>query len=285
MKDSVRKLALKAVSSRLQSRVVGMVSDVHMGAALPVLIKAWTSRFGVRMDEAEVPSGGFDSFNSFFTRRLKPGMRPVDPDPDAMICPCDGAVQTAGPITSGMLFQAKGFDYRLADLLGDSTSAAMSADDAARFEGGYYLTIYLSPGDYHRVHFPVSGRVRRIRHIQGGLLSVAPRVLELFDEVFCRNERVAGLIESDNGHVGMVMVGATSVGRISLSFSDVVSNVGRAHGTSVFTDPIVCARGDEYGVFNLGSTVVVLVEKGRWTPVHPAVGSKVRLGQAIFRKI
>ncbi len=279
MFDGIRKLAFTAASSRLQSRIVGRLSDLAWSPAHDFAMRAWIRRFGVDIDEAVVPPGGFDSFNAFFTRRLKQGARPLDPDPRAMVSPCDGTVQTCGEITSGMLFQAKGIDYPLSELIGDAPG---SAGDAARFDGGRYLTIYLSPGDYHRVHFPVSGRVRSVRHIQGGLLSVAPRVLDLFDDVFCRNERVAGMLETRAGFVGMVMVGATSVGRISLSFSDIVSNAGRHWGTSIFTDPVACERGAEYGVFNLGSTVIVLVERDRWTPAHPDVGSKIRLGQAIF---
>lgn len=280
MRKGIRKLAFRAVSSRFQSRIVGRLSEVRWSPAHAAAMTAWVRHFGVNLDEAQVPEGGFDSFNSFFTRRLKPGARPLDTDPSAMISPCDGTVQTAGVIASGMLFQAKGIDYRLSELLGETGHSG----DAARFEGGLYLTIYLSPGDYHRVHFPVSGRVRSVRHITGGLLSVAPQVLNLFDDVFCSNERVSGLLETDSGYVGMVMVGATSVGRISLSFSDMVSNVGTAWGTSLYTDPIPCTRGDEYGVFNLGSTVIVLVERNVWTPVHPAIGSKIRQGQAIFTK-
>jgi len=281
MLEGLKRLAFKAVSTRTQSRIVGRLSDIGWSPAHAAVMKVWVSHFGVNLDEAEVPPGGFDSFNSFFTRRLKPGSRPIDPDPSAMVSPCDGKVQTAGEITSGMLFQAKGIDYRLSELLGEASDEGV----AARFDGGRYLTIYLSPGDYHRVHFPVSGHVRGVRHIPGGLLSVSPGVLNLFDDVFCSNERVSGLLETDGGYVGMVMVGATSVGRISLSFSDIVSNVGRHWGSAIYTEPIPCARGDEYGVFNLGSTVIVLVEKGVWLPVHPEAGSSIRLGQAIFRKV
>ncbi len=282
MLEALKKLAFKAVSSRTQSRIVGRISDIGWSPVHGTAMKAWVRHFGVNMDEAEVPPGGFDSFNSFFTRRLKAGARPIDPDPSAIVSPCDGKVQTAGEISSGMLLQAKGIDYRLSELLGDTSDNGI----AARFEGGRFLTIYLSPGDYHRVHFPVSGHVRGVHHIPGGLLSVSPGVLNLFDDVFCRNERVSGLLETDqDGYVGMVMVGATSVGRISLSFSDMVSNVGRQWGAAIYTEPIPCRRGDEYGVFNLGSTVIVLVEKGAWLAAHPEVGSTIRLGQAIFRKI
>jgi phosphatidylserine decarboxylase len=275
---TVRRLLYRAVSSKIQSRIAGRISDLHIPPpALDAMMKLWIDKFGVNMDEAVVPEGGFPSFNAFFTRRLKPGMRSFPDDPDAMSSPCDGMVQTAGVIRNGMVFQAKGIEYSLADLLADSA-------DATRFDGGHFLTIYLSPGDYHRVHFPAAGDVEKVRHIQGGLLSVAPKVVELFNEVFGTNERVTGVIRTSNGAVCMVMVGATTVGRISLSFSDVVTNTGHAHGICVFGPPVHRERGDEYGAFNLGSTVIVLVEKNRWTPAHPAIGQKIRLGQSIFTK-
>lgn len=276
MSDTVRRLLYRAASSKVQSRIAGRISDARIPTpVLDRLVDLWVAHFGVNLDEAIVPPGGFKSFNDFFTRRLKTGARDFPADQEVMVSPCDGMVQTAGTISGGMVFQAKGIEYRLADLLADS-------GESARFEGGYFLTIYLNPGDYHRVHFPVTAEVRKVRHIPGGLLSVAPRVVELFNEVFGTNERVTGLLECDNGMVGMVMVGATTVGRISLSFSDVVTNTGKAHGICVFGPPLRRLRGDEYGAFNLGSTVIVLVEKGRWIPVHPAVGQKIRLGQAIF---
>lgn len=281
MLRQLRKMAFRAVSTRTQSRILGHLSDLGWTPAQSALMSFWVKRFGVNLEEAVIPPGGFDSFNAFFTRRLKADARPLDPDPSTVISPCDGMVQTAGRITDGMLFQAKGIEYRLSELLGESSSGPT---DASRFDGGWYLTIYLSPGDYHRVHFPVSGHVRSLRHIPGGLLSVAPRVLGLFDNVFCANERVSGIIDTGSTRVGLVMVGATSVGRISLSVSDVVSNTKKAWGTSIYTDPLPCTRGDEYGVFNLGSTVIVLVGDGGCRPVHPGIGSKIRLGQAIFRK-
>jgi len=276
LSDTVRRLLYRAVSSKVQSRIAGRISDAKLPTpVLERLIDLWVAHFGVNLDEAIIPPCGFQSFNDFFTRRLKTGARDFPADTGVMASPCDGMVQTAGAISGGMVFQAKGIEYRLADLLADS-------GEAARFEQGHFLTIYLNPGDYHRVHFPIAAEVRKVRHIPGGLLSVAPRVVELFNEVFGTNERVTGLLESDNGMVGMVMVGATTVGRISLSFSDVVTNKGKAHGICVFGPPLRRLRGDEYGAFNLGSTVILLVEKDRWVPVHPGVGQKIRLGQAIF---
>jgi phosphatidylserine decarboxylase len=276
------KLAYTAASTRLQSRIAGIIADVPVPDVLmPAFLKVYCERFGVNLDEAEIPASGFDSFNSFFTRRLKPGARPVDMSPDAVVSPCDGKIQSYGVITNGMLFQAKGCDYRLADLLADES-------DAARFEGGRYLTIYLSPGDYHRVHFPVDGSVLKVKHIQGGLLSVSPAATEVISGLFCRNERVSGLIETADGLVCMVMVGATSVGRISLAFSDIVSNNGRAHGVQILENPAAARKGDDYGVFNLGSTVILLIEAasdGReWIPGHPDVGGRIRFGNVVFTK-
>lgn len=278
MADFFKRFIYRAVSSKFQSRIAGRISDVEIvQPVLTRMIDLWVRSFGVDLGEALVPDGGFRSFNAFFTRKLKPGVREFPADPTVMASPCDGMIQTAGTISGGMVFQAKGISYCLADLLADS-------GDASIFEGGMFLTIYLNPGDYHRVHFPISADVEKIRHIPGGLLSVSPRVVELFNQVFGTNERVTGMLTSDNGSVGMVMVGATTVGRISLSFSDMVTNNGTYHGTCVFGAPVRQERGDEYGVFNLGSTVIVLVERDRWNPVHPAVGERIRLGQPIFNR-
>lgn len=277
--DPLARLFFRASSGNRLSRTAGLLSEVPFPALVMAnLVRTYCAVYKVRLDEAVVPPGGFRTFNDFFTRRLKPWARTVDPDPEVMTSPCDGRVMSSGTVTRGLALQAKGRPYPLARLLGDESLCA-------RYEGGRHLTLYLSPSDYHRVHFPCDGEVVQCHHLPGRLYSVAPRAVELVDELLCCNERLNTVIKTAFGTVSAVMVGACGVGRISLSYGDMMTNVGRCTGSTRFDPAVGVLKGDDLGAFNLGSTVVLLLEPGDWDVLCPPVGDPVKMGQPLLRRL
>jgi phosphatidylserine decarboxylase len=247
---------------------------------LATAMRAYCRAYAVDLTECEIPAQGFETFDAFFTRRLKPGARRIDPDPSALVSPADGRIEDIGTIHAGATFLVKGRRYDVAELLGDTAAGA-------ELEGGQFAVIYLSPRDYHRVHAPVEGVVSALRHVPGTLYPVNQFGVTYVPNLLARNERV--VVHQRNqvhGRVITVLVGAVGVGRISISFDDsVVTNDGRSAGLRVYGDaPPRLARGDELGVFHLGSTVVLFIAPGQPLTMLPPAGSRVRMGEAIARK-
>ncbi|MFA5530885.1 MAG: archaetidylserine decarboxylase [Thiohalomonadaceae bacterium] len=213
-------------------------------------------RFHIDMSQAaESDPHGYADFNSFFTRALKPGMRPVDMAPEAVCSPVDGTVSQIGTIEDGRVFQAKGHDFSVLELLGGS------AQRAEPFLGGRFTTIYLSPRDYHRIHMPVSGTLRCMVHIPGRLFSVNPATTRVIPRLFARNERVAAIFDTELGPMAVVMVGAVFVGSIETVWQGVVTPpAGKIVRTWHYDEgsALHFDKGDEIGRFNMGSTVVLL---------------------------
>lgn len=245
------------------------------------LIRRFAAAYGVDMAEAARGLDAFASFNDFFTRELKPGARALA-DADAFILsPADGAVSQLGRITGGRIFQAKGREFTAAELLGHG------ADAAARFEGGQFITIYLSPKDYHRVHMPAAGVLQSTAYIPGDLFSVNAQTAEGVDRLFARNERLACLFGGADGAFASVMVGAMIVAGIDTIWPHRFAGHGRDVMREDFADgAISLAAGAEMGRFYLGSTVVLLFGPGRveWLEGLKA-GDPVRMGQAIGRRL
>lgn len=234
--------------------------------------RAFARVTGADLSEAELDLRAYASLGDLFARRLRPGAREVDADPMSIISPCDGVLAARGTAVDGSLIQAKGKTYQLEELLADG-------ELADRLTGGDYATVYLSPRDYHRVHTPVDGRLIRYEYIPGALWPVNPHVAARRDRLLSRNERVVITIDAGRlGIVAVVMVGATGVGNIALTYAP-ESVTWRASGErrSIELD-YELTRGDELGAFRLGSTVVMVFEPG---PVHLAgdVGSVVRFGE------
>ncbi len=257
---------------------MGRLADLPAGPVAQAAIDAFVRIYDVDLSEAIVPRGGFRTFDEFFTRKLVDGARPLDPDLNAVLSPADGRVEDFGPIDEAATLQVKGRPYQVAELLG-------SEEDVARYAGGSYFIVYLSPRDYHRVHAPVSGAVSRLRYVPGTLYPVNRIGLEYVPGLFARNERMVIQQNSAFGEVTTVMVGAIGVGRISLVFDDVRSNVGDAPGLREYGDdgpPM--GRGEELGRFHLGSTAIVFV--GPEHPLRFAIreGAHVRMGEAVARR-
>jgi len=243
------------------TRFAGWVATRRWGGVTHWIIRDFISRYGVNMQEAERPQpSDYATFNEFFTRALKPGSRPLADS--AFVCPVDGAISQIGPIEGDQIFQAKGHRYSTQALLGGD------ADLAKTFENGEFATIYLSPRDYHRIHMPCAGRLRRMVHVPGDLFSVNPTTARGVPGLFARNERVVCVFESlVDPHLTfvLVLVGATIVGSMATVWHGVV-NPPRPGQIRVWDysgpqagAPIVLQKGEEMGRFLLGSTVVMLI--------------------------
>ncbi|MEN8374715.1 MAG: archaetidylserine decarboxylase [Gemmatimonadota bacterium] len=240
------------------------------------LYRAFAAAVGADTGETERPLASYGTFDAFFTRRLRAGARRWPDDSSVAGSPVDGVVGRFGKVEDGAALQAKGRPYLVDELLGD-------ADLAARFAGGVYLTIYLAPRHYHRVHAPLAGALRTVRHVAGRLLPVNAPAVALVDRLFVSNERVACAIEGDSTAVAVVAVGALNVGRISVPAApgwNPRAGIDRAHRY----DPTPrLERGDELMIFHLGSTVVLLFDGYRLAPGLRR-GAEIRLGDPIAVK-
>jgi phosphatidylserine decarboxylase len=262
------------------SRLAGAVAASEHPWLRDRLIRRFVAAYGVDMADAALGIGQFASFNDFFTRELRDGARPLADSTEFILSPADGAVSQLGSITQGRIFQAKGRDFSAAELLGHG------AEVAARFEGGSFITIYLSPKDYHRVHMPAAGALQSTAYVPGDLFSVNAATAEGVDRLFARNERLACLFDGPDGVFASVMVGAMIVAGIDTVWPHRFAG----HGGSVVREDFAAGAvqldaGDEMGRFYLGSTVVLLFEPGRvaWRDGLKA-GDPVRMGQAIGRR-
>jgi phosphatidylserine decarboxylase len=244
-----------------------------------LFIQRFIGLYKVDIDEVkhEVP-GGFESFNDFFIRELEAGARPIDPDPAAVVSPVDGTVSSAGAIHGNRIFQAKGHDYSLEDLL------ATDLHEARRYVDGAYATIYLAPYNYHRVHAPLDGRITAARYLPGDLFSVNTATARHVPGLFRRNERLALHFDSANGPWVLLLVGALNVGSISTPWSGEVRprRKGVVESIDLANGPQQVARGDLLGWFNMGSTVILLTPPGAcdWSEALQA-GNTVRMGEPI----
>jgi len=239
------------------------------------LIARWA---GVDWNEAISGNpGDYPSFNAFFTRELKPGARTFDPAPEALCCPCDGAISEHGPIESDQIFQAKGRYYSLQSFLANDPNCA-------DWENGYFYTIYLSPRDYHRVHMPVAGTLQRMTYVPGQLFSVAPYTVRHVDRLFSRNERVISVFETEIGPVAVVLVGAMLVAGMETVWAGEITPASvREISTVNYTGNAPhLLKGAEMGRFNMGSTLVLLLPTGAIAEsAGISAADPVRLGQRL----
>lgn len=235
-----------------------------------------------RIDLAEATSPDADDyphFNAFFTRALRADARREDPDPAAWLMPADGRISQLGRIDGDVVFQAKGHSCTTAELLGGDAAAAEA------FQDGSFITVYLSPRDYHRVHCPAAGVLRETVHVPGRLFSVAPFTVEAVPRLFARNERLACHFQTPDGPMALVMVGAMLVSGVETVWNGVeippyARRIVRRDYRAA-NPPVALARGAELGRFNMGSTVVVLLPPGLVLDPGLAPGDAVRLLQRL----
>ncbi len=269
-----------ALPKQALTSAIGRLARARGGAATTAVIRWFVRRYGVDMAEAaESDPAAYPTFNAFFTRPLRPGARPLAAAD--WICPVDGAISQFGRIERGRLLQAKGHHYTAQALVGGDAALA------APFEQGWFATLYLSPRDYHRIHMPGAGTLRRMIHVPGALFSVNPATARGVPGLFARNERVVCVFDGAGGRPWvLVLVGATIVGSMATTWHGVVNppRPGRLREWTYAPAEHRLAQGDEMGRFLLGSTVVLLWPDGplafdaAWAPGRP-----VRLGEAMAR--
>ncbi len=272
------------------SRGLGHVADLPVPRALRTTVLGTVARrLGIDLGEAALPLDEYGSLNELFVRQLKPGVRTWPNDSRAIASPVDGIVGQLGRIEDGTLMQAKGRRYRAADLLdGDDPR------EGERFRNGSFVTLYLSPRHYHRIHSPIAGSIFAAWHVPGALLPVNAAAVMHVDNLFPRNERLVAELQTALGRVALVAVGAYNVGRISAAFDPRWSGVkGRAWVTNRpggdaaqskrYDPPIPIAQGAEIMAFHLGSTVVLLMESAVQLASGMTPGREVRMGEVIAR--
>jgi phosphatidylserine decarboxylase len=280
--DYLKTLPQYLVPHHLLSRLMFAVTRIRFSPWKSGLIRWFIRHYGVDMTSAEESDPTqYPDFNSFFTRALRAGVRPVAGDPAAIACPVDGAVSQAGDIRDGYLYQAKGRQYSLSQLLaGDPRLVDM-------FIGGRFITLYLSPKDYHRIHLPLAGRLTKTVYVPGCLFAVNTPATRVVPNLFARNERLINVFETDAGPMALIMIGAIFVGSmetvwagtVTPSSSRTLQSWRYQHGNP---GAIHFSKGIEIGRFNMGSTVIVLFGPAsvHWLPDLHA-GIKVKMGQSI----
>ncbi len=276
MKDEAFVAALRLLPKNAFSRAVGVVTRWPSPAPIRLAVMhAFAARYGIDLSECDDLST-FRSFGEFFARPLRPGLRPIARGDEVVVSPVDGVVSEAGVAEDGRLVQAKGIHYQLQDLVADPAVAS-------RLAGGAYVTLYLSPRDYHRIHFPLRGQVAGWRYVPGQLWPVNPPSVRTVPNLFCVNERLVTLLESPLGLCAIVAVGAAVVGRIRAYYdpSIPVTNLAGARPQAWdYPQPIPVEKGAELGAFEMGSTVILLFEPGR-AQLTLAAGRRLRVGEAI----
>lgn len=265
--------AMRVVPKKPLSRAVRRLASIPSKMA----VRRFAARYNIAIEDAERPLDDYKSVLDLFTRRLKPGLRPLDLDPRAILCPVDGTFLSGGLIDRGLLVQAKNRTFTLNALLADPTAEV-------RFAHGAYFTLYLAPKDYHRIHSPASGVIRGYAYLPGALYPVNTAAVAHVDQLFARNERLITHLDTERfGRVEVVKVGATCVGHIKVAYDEAVAtNVGATSITrKTYETPIPIERGDDLGVFEMGSTVIVVVERRIELRAGLAPGRSVRLGEAL----
>lgn len=275
-------LMLGLLPKNTLSRLAGLAAGLPLPRFLRrPFLTAFGRTFGVDFSEVRDPLETFPTLQHFFVRALKDGARPVDPGPGLVVSPCDGAWGAAGRVESGQLLQVKGRPYALAELLGD-------ADEARAYEGGIFATLYLSPKDYHRFHTPCAATVSRVNYLPGALWPVNRAGVEGVPGLFSINERLVAFFEvaepGCGGRFAIAAVGATMVGKVKLAFDDLETNLrGAKRCDRVYAPPQVLARGEEWGRFEFGSTLVLVAMPGTLELEIGELGEPVRLGRRLGR--
>lgn len=249
-------LFLWLLPKNLISKVGGWIASIRWpGPLLRLQLRSYAWTWGVNMEEVRDPLTSFRSMQEFFVRHLKDSARPIEPADDAFVSPCDGAWGASGTVAQGQLLQVKGRPYSLAELLG-------SDEEAKLYEGGAFVTLYLSPKDYHRFHSPCSVRVTHSRYLPGTLWPVNKVGIYGVQGLFAQNERIVSTFEIGEHRLAYIPVGATVVGKAHLTYSDLTTNARGGRREERHEPPVELAKGEEVGRFCFGSTVVMIASPG-----------------------
>ncbi len=261
------------------SRIAGWIASTEIHWIKNNFIQWFIKRYDVDMSIAAEPnSEAYKNFNDFFTRELAEGQRPIAEEDSAIACPADGCVSQLGDIKHGQIFQAKGHEYSLTELIGGDE------ETAKQFINGSFATIYLSPKDYHRVHMPFTGTLQSMTHVPGDLFSVNETTANNVPRLFARNERVVALFETDRGPMAVILVGAMIVASIETVWAGLIAPARKQIRTTHYqsTQTITLQKGEEMGRFKLGSTAIVLFgeDAAKWND-NLTAQSPVTMGEKI----
>ncbi|MFD2368535.1 archaetidylserine decarboxylase [Brevibacillus sp. GCM10020057] len=279
----MRKKLLPVLIHRLpqnaMSRTMGKITASRFSR---LAIQRYIRHYHIDSTVIEKPVSQYRTLKEFFCRRLKPGARPITPGAHVIVSPVDGTVSQMGDICEGTLIQAKGMQYDVAELLGGSV------EEARRYYGGKFITIYLSPRDYHRIHMPVEGDLVRYSYVPGRLYPVNRLGIEHVERLFARNERLVTYIRTqDMGDLALVKVGALFVGSVKVSYNTATTNIKHGRQTN---EPIAGTphylKGEELGWFEFGSTVILLLESNhlKWAE-GIEIGKPLLMGQRLAEKV
>ena len=256
------------------TRLVGFLAGTELGKATSWAIKQFADIYQINLDEMEGEIADYKTFNSFFSRALKEGVRPIDTKAESIVFPADGKISQFGQLKDNLQLQAKEHYFTTDALLA-------SKKDAALFTDGDFMTVYLSPSDYHRVHLPFAGKLLKMTYVPGELFSVNPLYTRHIPELFSRNERVVCLFETKFGPMAVVLVGAAIVRSIETKWAGVVAphKSGQIDTISYEDQDIRFEKGDEIGKFMMGSTVICLFAKNAVQMVNTEPETHVQMGQ------
>jgi phosphatidylserine decarboxylase len=279
MIEKFKAILIAMLPQHLISRLVYRISRCRVPFVKNNLIRLYMRLFDIDLQDArERNPYAYASWNAFFTRSLNDNARPVDQDDDSIVSPVDGTISQLGYLEQGSILQAKGHYYSVETLLGNT-------ELGERFHNGAFITLYLSPRDYHRIHMPFTGKLERMLHVPGRLFSVAPHTVNNIEGIFARNERVVSLFGSTKGPMALSLIGAINVGAIETCWAGLVTPpAGKVLTDTAYggEEAISIDKGLEMGRFNLGSTVILIFPKdtAQWIePLQP--GDRVLMGQKI----
>jgi phosphatidylserine decarboxylase len=277
-KEKLKATLFYAFPHHMVSRIVYFATRLSSPIIVQPMINWFIKKFNVDMSEAESPdTTAYRTFNEFFTRPLKAGARPIASGDNSLACPADGTVSESGPIHDDQIFQAKKHYYTVKELVGGDEALA------ALFKNGRFATVYLAPYNYHRMHMPMDGLLKKMVHVPGRLFSVAQWTVRNIPRLFARNERLVCLFSTDAGPMVMVLVGAINVAAIETVWSGLVTPP-RGKKISAFDYSDITKtykKGEEMGRFNMGSTVILLTPPNvEWSPEFKA-GQVVKMGETI----
>lgn len=277
--DYLKSWPLYPLPQHAISRLTYQLTRIQTAWFKNAFIRRFAQHYQVNWSEALYPRPeDYRHFNEFFARPLRDGARPLEGDGNTVISPADGHISEIGTIDRDAVFQAKGHEFSVTDLLGGDTQRA------ELFSDGSFVTVYLSPRDYHRVHMPLSGKLRETVYIPGRLFSVAPHTTRTVPRLFARNERLVSIFDTDAGAMAMVLVGAINVAAIETVWSGLVTPPPRPRieVENCQQSAIELERGAEMGRFNMGSTVILLFGKHRIRWLHGLqAGQSLQMGQQL----
>ena len=273
--EDVNFLLTNRIPRHLLTSAVGWFSQIRSPLLARLSISVWKLFTDLDLEDAQ--SREFPSLHACFTRALRPGARPIDPDPGTVVSPSDGIVGECGPIRDGCLLQAKGMHYRLADLVASESTADT-------FSGGCYVTLRLTSAMYHRFHAPMDMHVDRVDYISGDTWNVNPIALRRIERLFCRNERavIHATVAGSDARIALVPVAAILVASIRLHFADVLLHL-KYRGPNHIACDHAARRGEELGWFEHGSTIIVLAPSGFRVAAKIQPGHRIRMGEPLLR--